>query len=505
MPATSVHYLNRDSIVRSRFSAALWPKFHSMRYALDNLGWYEFEQLIQTLLKARLGLGVEAWGGRGDWGRDAYFRGRLRYPANDETPGPFLFQSKFCESANAAGARPDPLIIDAATKECSLITERLKPGGKWSTPPASYSLFTNSPLRPFPRQKIETLLKSAIPSCQLHLHDGNDICQWLNLTRDILRAFPQLLSIRDLNEFLRDCVHADILARSETAIAMAKAESRVFVPTTPYFEALNRLQEHSFVVLEGPPEVGKTTIGRMIALIQLSRGWEAIECRHAEDLLKTHRRQTPQVFVADDFFGRTEYDPARVSCWQADLPHILPRLDSQHWLILTSRAHLLEMAKSALDVAGHNDRFPAVGEVLVDAGNLDKEEKARILYRHAKAADLSVEQKSVLKQNAERIVYHPHFTPERIRRFVVNVIPSLTTREQSREQSVSLLIDEAISNPTKEMRASFRGLPMCHRWLLYSLLVADDLTWTGMRSDALQNRYEILCPDEQKRPFGEVA
>jgi len=52
-----------------------------LAYHLDELGWFEFEQLVQTLLNVRLGLGVEAWGGRGDWGRDVYFEGELKYPA----------------------------------------------------------------------------------------------------------------------------------------------------------------------------------------------------------------------------------------------------------------------------------------------------------------------------------------------------------------------------------------------------------------------------------------
>jgi hypothetical protein len=89
-----------------------------MRYALDDLGWHEFEQLIQTLLKIRLGLGIEAWGGRGDWGCDAYFPDPLKYPTNEISLGPFVFQCKFVESANAAGAKPETLVINAVKKEC---------------------------------------------------------------------------------------------------------------------------------------------------------------------------------------------------------------------------------------------------------------------------------------------------------------------------------------------------------------------------------------------------
>src|SRR6266550_543900 len=98
------------SPARLRYITVPRATIMAIDYKLDDLGWFEFEQLIQTLAKARLGLGVEAWGGRGDWGRDAYFEGRLRYPANDDTNGSFVFQAKFVEGANAAGAKPEKLI-----------------------------------------------------------------------------------------------------------------------------------------------------------------------------------------------------------------------------------------------------------------------------------------------------------------------------------------------------------------------------------------------------------
>lgn len=56
-----------------------------LRYDLDSLGWLEFEHLVQALLKDRLGMGIEAWGGTGDWGRDAYFVGKLKYPGRTLT------------------------------------------------------------------------------------------------------------------------------------------------------------------------------------------------------------------------------------------------------------------------------------------------------------------------------------------------------------------------------------------------------------------------------------
>jgi hypothetical protein len=70
-----------------------------LRYRLDDLGWLQFEQLCQSLMKARLGLGIESWGGPTDLGRDAYYAGNVQLTQGIETRGPFVFQAKFVQGA----------------------------------------------------------------------------------------------------------------------------------------------------------------------------------------------------------------------------------------------------------------------------------------------------------------------------------------------------------------------------------------------------------------------
>ncbi len=41
-----------------------------MRYRLDELGWHQFENLCQSLLKAKFADAIESWGGSLDIGRD---------------------------------------------------------------------------------------------------------------------------------------------------------------------------------------------------------------------------------------------------------------------------------------------------------------------------------------------------------------------------------------------------------------------------------------------------
>jgi hypothetical protein len=472
-------------------------------YRLDELGWFEFEQLVQALLKAHLGLGVEAWGGRGDWGRDAFFWGRLQYPAKEESEGPFVFQSKFVGNANAAGAKPEKNLATAVRNEAGRIQKNLNEG-KWVELPTCYGLFTNTPCDAALRENLRSMVREVLPGAHISIHDGGDVCQWLRMKPEIVRSFPQLLSLRDLQDLLRASVHSDVIARSETAIALSQSYARTFVPTSAYDLAREKLARHNFVVLEGPPEMGKTTIGRVIALSQIVCGWEAIECRVPADILKMYRKDRGQVFVADDFFGRTEYEPMRVSDWQSELAHILPNLGPTHWLILTCRAHLLEMGKANLDIAGQTQKFPELGEVVVNAGNMTTAEKARILYRHAKALGLGSAAKEIVKKEAEFIVKHGHFTPERIRRLIEELVPNLAVNGRLSQDEISFQISEALSNPTEQMRISFRNLPACHRWILYALLETNQAQILRISALRMQARYDALCPPEVHRPYKRV-
>jgi len=89
-----------------------------LRYRLDDLGWFQFECMVQSLLKQNFGLGIESWSGRGDHGRDAFFKNALEFPRRGELrKGPFIFQVKFVEEANAAGAKPRPRIISSVQSE----------------------------------------------------------------------------------------------------------------------------------------------------------------------------------------------------------------------------------------------------------------------------------------------------------------------------------------------------------------------------------------------------
>jgi len=294
----------------------------------------------------------------------------------------------------------------------------------------------------------------------------------LDSNPSLRRSFPQLLSLRDLDTLLASAVNHDIVERSSAAISAARDVASVFVPTDAYIQAWEVLKKHHFVVLEGPPEMGKSAIGWMIALAQIANGWEASVCDTPDDFFRALRADASQIFVADDAFGRTEYDPSRGAKWEAQLHRVLSRLGNTHWLIWTSRRNILERARKHMDVQGAASFFPQPGEVLVDASRLTVQDKALILYRHSKNALPSANLKSLIQSRAVAIVQHDAFTPERIRRFVTEAAPNLSEEASTEPDAGKILskINQEIRNPTDRMRKSFQGLSLPHKWMLLALL-----------------------------------
>ncbi|MBI3815557.1 MAG: hypothetical protein HY279_13960, partial [Nitrospinae bacterium] len=261
-----------------------------IRYRLDDLGWYQFEHLVQSLIKAQFGGGIESWGGRGDWGIDAYYEGEINYPAKDiQNEGLFIFQIKFVENANASGAKPDIALTKAVKAEIY----RLKntPTYSWIEDVNHYVFITNAPLSSKLKSEVKELFKEVFPNSIVHTHGGRDVCDWLDNNPQIYKSFPQLLSIRDLDQVLTEIVNKHIITRSKTVIEGAREIAAVFVPTETYRKSWETLKNHKFVVLDGPAEVGKTAIANMMALTLVLDRWEAVYCAKPEDILQVFKHR----------------------------------------------------------------------------------------------------------------------------------------------------------------------------------------------------------------------
>jgi hypothetical protein len=454
-------------------------------YNFAALGWYQFERLCQALLRAGHGALLEAWGGNRDLGRDAYSPGPLRFPDPSRLEnGPFVFQVKYVNDARIIGGEnAAKALTSAVTLEATRIAERIEKG-VW-VHPRHYAVFTNVALTPSARTKVARLLAPVLHGAQLSLSGESEISAMLDQYPEIRVSYPQVLGLRDLQQLLAAVVAGDVIERSRFSVRAAADLTPVFVPTAAYNRTLRILEKNGFVVLLGPPEMGKTVLAQMLALAKHTTGWDVVECRHPSDVFRVFDRKRQQVFLADDAFGSTEYRPEIAMDWAADLPRLMDLVDENHWLIWTSRPAPLQEGLRQLHLQGSARHFPSPGEIQIEASDLSIEEKAQMLYRHAKNAALAPEGIAYVRRSARFIVESPHFTPLRIARFVQEQLPKLLcTPEEDRWNRLRESVSQAIRATTSDMSTSFGTLDEERRAALVVLLnyATGDATIEGLGS-----------------------
>lgn len=454
-------------------------------YQLDALGWFQFERLCQSLLHAQFQLGVESWGGSGDYGRDAYAEGPLEFPTKGQSEqGPFVFQAKFVQGANAASTHPKNPLLSAVRAEIARIEKR-REDEVWDDP-SVYTLLTNAPLGTSLREALDELLSAALPDSRIVLVGARDLDNWLDSLPAVRLSFPQVLGLRDLVALLDVVVTRDVQNRSTLALESATGLAQVFVPTRAYSRALTTLAGHGFTVLTEPPEMGKTAIARMISLARYTEGWEAFECRGPDDFFRVYNADVPQVFVADDAFGSTEYRPELAAEWAADLDKLIRATDYRHWLCLTSRPGPLNDGLAQLHLQNEAESFPSPAQVQVNASSLTEQERALILYRHAKAAGLDEQAADLIRSAAALIVRSQHFTPLRIQRLVRELPSIAAAAPDAQKQLLHEAILRGLREPTRAMSTSFAALDVEYKQLLIAML---DAGARGVGLDELEASY----------------
>ena len=411
--------------------------------ALSGLGWLQFELLCSRVLTAETGIPESAWEGDADrhrgvvWNEPVTLGGR-------ELPAPVIVRCLWLSGGNTA--RRNRLV-----KSGQALEPRIATAGSLIT-------FVNADLEDDEVQYHVGLLHPGVN----HVAFGEtELMEAIDRHPSLRLELPSALSVGDA----RARLDADALSRSTLDLEAALELAPVFVPTEAYARALGTLRKHAFLVITGPPEMGKTAIARMLGLALLSDGWEVHECTRPEQVWERLDPRRPQLFIADDAFGSTEYRPDAADRWAQDLDRALRATDATHWLVWTSRPAPLHAGLRRIHRERGGERFPQPAAVQVDAADLSPPEKTLILYRHARAAELTASQRRLVYENGAAIVAHPHFTPERIRRFVAGRLRELRGTEE-----VPAVVDAELSEPTQAMATSYAALAEEHRELLLAML-----------------------------------
>jgi hypothetical protein len=241
------------------------------------------------------------------------------------------------------------------------------------------------------------------------------------------------------------------------------------------------------VVIDGPPEVGKSFIGAAITLAYAADGYDIFFIRKPQEIFRAYDAARKQLYFADDAVGTINFDPGLGDYWGRDLPGILNKLSTQHKLIWTARSYILKEAIATTKIRENVDDFHGIHEVLVTVDQYTPIEKAVILYNHAKHSELCRNARDFVKHHAESVCYHQSFTPERVRQMIqfLFTVPAESISPIS-YPTLWGQVNQLLGNPGERFLRAYEGLESSQKQMLLAMLGVGSM----VSREELREEYE---------------
>ncbi len=419
------------------------------------------------MLQEELGIGINNFGGTKDRGRDAYFEGNAKYPPNEEKwSGIWIFQAKFRDFIRTGENDARKSLISSLKKELKKILK------KYEDKCNNYIYITNVELTVNDTEKMKEIAEDfSIENFRIiHFPEINS---FFARNINIKWQFPRLIGFADLNKI----ISKSIKERSKAFLEAIQPNLEVFVPTNIYFKAIDVLKEFNFVILEGPPKMGKTMIADAICLSKVPFGFIIYDINKPEEFFKVYNKNEKQLFLCDDVFGAISVNEFKSEDWVRDLSKILIRLGQEHQLVWSSRTSLFRevLHKTKLD---ENSEKIEPSKVIVEVIKLNRIEKAQILYNHLKLSHISAQYNQnlinciiSLKKN---IIDHKNFSPEIIRQLCTIELKSITKINNCKK--IESRIIDFLNTPDESWKKAFYSLKYEDKLFLITLFSMGPLS-----------------------------
>jgi Restriction endonuclease len=365
-------------------------------YNFSNLSAYDFELLIRDLVNASESLHLRAFAPGPDQGID------LRGWQTGRRKPLVIVQCKHMLGSTYS------TLLSSVKKE----KEKMD---KLARKPVRYILATTQSLT---AANIDELVATLKPYCNSteDIVDAARIEELLAKHDNVLQRYYKLWITS--TPVLQRVLHASIYNRSESYVQNLLARSRIFVQPKAFAKARKILRERHVCIISGPPGVGKTTLADMLSLDYLANGFQLIviseDVQEADNVYDRERRQ---LFVYDDFLGRTDLRDKLGKNEDGQIVEFVRRVSDSpnHRFILTTREYILRAARvryERLDT-GDIDLVKCVLEV----DSYTEMQKGEILYQHLAFAEgiprADIED-FVQNRRYLDIVRHENYTPRHI-------------------------------------------------------------------------------------------
>jgi hypothetical protein len=365
-------------------------------YNFANLSPYDFELLMRDLLNSAENFHLRAFAPGRDRGID------LRGWESGRRNALVIVQCKH-------------MIASTYSQLLSTVKKEKIKLDKLTPKPIRYILATTQLLTAGNMDELAEELKPYCKSSEDVL-DAGRIEELLEAHSDVLRKHYKLWITS--TPVLQRVLNAGIYNRSESYLTDLVAKSRTFVQPRAFNKAQRILKDNHTCIISGLPGVGKTTLADMLCLEYIANGFELIVV--SSDILEAdnvYAQQRKQVFIYDDFLGRTDLGEKLGKNEDNRIVEFIRRVSqsANHRFILTTREHILRGARVHYERLDSDAVEPL--KCVLEMTNYNELQKGLILYQHL-AFSNGISQSEIQDLVANRrymdIVRHPNYTPRLI-------------------------------------------------------------------------------------------
>ncbi|UKS24180.1 AAA family ATPase [Paenibacillus sp. HWE-109] len=300
----------------------------------------------------------------------------------------------------------------------------------------------------------------------------------------IVQAYPNLWvpSISIFKKVLHETVHRALYKESAEELKEAIKESKSFVPTRIYREALHKWSQNNVIILSGEPGVGKTSMAYLMALAYLQPkeldGF--VWANSIDDVRIMFEDDKKQVIILDDFWGSIFHEEHRHRNEENGLNKLIRRIvqsEGKQRLILTTREYVLQQGLQKHP--GLKDTLDQ-HSIICTMEEYGEGEKASILFRHLYTSKLRYEYVSTIFLQYKEIILHQNYNP----RVIVTFLDKRPEDDCSPEEYFEQLCDY-FDNPGSFWEDIFEELSPEAQIVAMLLLISS----TPMRLADMQSCY----------------
>ncbi len=357
-------------------------------HTFQSLSDADFEELCRDLMQVRLGLRLQSFTKGRDGGID------LLHASRD---GDTIVQCKhYC------GSKFSNLKSRLKREELPKL-KKLKP--------KRYIVCTSLGLSPDNKKALVEVLD---PFCG----STDDVygCDDLN---GLLRDFPKIETAHHKLWLTSSAVLQRILKNGAAVWNEMEEEAishklSLYVQTSAFDDAMEKLSKFRYCVISGNPGIGKTTLAQILVTRFLDDGYELVSAREdVREALDQLNSKKKQVIYFDDFLGRSSFGERLSKNEDEGILRLLKSASSgsNKRVILTTREYILTEAKQRYERLNTPDLDLA--KCIVELAKYTRGNRAKILYNHLYFSDVPKASVASLlsEQRYRRVIDHPSFSP----------------------------------------------------------------------------------------------